>query len=123
MPSVLFVSHDADLCAVAARVLARAGWLVTTAVHAGHATLACIDEGMFDLLVIENQMAEGSGLAVAERLRRYCPDFQVVRMCDAGTATPVDGSVLVRPFFADDLVRTMVAAGDLAQARRGATSL
>ena len=37
---ILFVSPDGDLRAVASRVLARAGWEVTTAAHAGHASLA-----------------------------------------------------------------------------------
>jgi DNA-binding NtrC family response regulator len=122
MSSVLFVSHDADLCAVAARVLAKAGCGVTTALHAGHASLACMYANTFDVLIIENQMAEGPGLAIAERLRRYCPDLQVVRMCDAGAAISDEGIALSRPFTADDLIQAMVDAADLAQARRGATS-
>jgi|SRR5438105_8842888 len=122
MSSVLFVSHDADLCAVAARVLAKAGCFVRTAPHAGHASLACMHDGAFDVLVIENHMPEGSGLAIAERLRRYCPHLQVVRMCDTGTTIANAGIALVRPFDADDLIRAMADAADLAQMRRGATS-
>jgi CheY-like chemotaxis protein len=122
MPSVLFVSHDVDLCAVAARVLTRSGSAVTVAAHGGHASLACMDRGPFDVMIIENQMPEGSGHAIAERLRRYCPDMQVVRMSDtAGSGFQDDDLPLVRPFTADDLIQATVAAADPAQARRGAT--
>jgi CheY-like chemotaxis protein len=122
MPSVLFVSHDVNLCAVAARVLARAGCFVSVATHGGHASLACLEHDGFDVLVIENQMPEGSGLGIAERLRRYCPDLQVVRMCDDdGSAVSSEERTLVRPFIADDLIEATVNAADPIQARRGAT--
>ena len=102
--------------------VAKAGCFVRTAPHAGHASLACMHDGAFDVLVIENHMPEGSGLAIAERLRRYCPHLQVVRMCDTGTTIANAGIALVRPFDADDLIRAMADAADLAQMRRGATS-
>ena len=121
MSSVLFVSHDVDLCAVAARVLARAGCRVAVATHGGHASLACVEHGGFDVLIIENQMPEGSGLGIAERLRRYCPELQVVRMCDDGSAVSSEETTLVRPFTAGDLIEAAVDAADPVQARRGAT--
>jgi CheY-like chemotaxis protein len=120
MSSVLFVSHDVDLCAVAARVLAKAGCRVALATHGGHATLACVEHGGFDVLIIENQMPEGSGLGIAERLRRYCPELQVVLMSDERSAVSSEGTV-VRPFIADDLIAAAVDAADPVQARRGAT--
>jgi CheY-like chemotaxis protein len=117
MPTVLFVSHDADLRAVAARVLIGAGCLVTSAAHAGHASLACMAREHFDVLVIEDQMADGSGAAIADRLRRYCPDVQVVRMCDATPAAGAEGVAVVRPFTADDLISAIVDAADYARRR------
>ena len=102
MTSVLFVSHDGDLRAVAARVLERAGLQVETVAHGGHALLACVERGAFDVLVIEDELPEGSGSDIAARLRRDCPDLHVVRMCDA--ARPGDGVAVVRPFTADDLI-------------------
>jgi len=114
MTSVLFVSHDADLRAVAARVLQRAGFQVKCAAHGGHALLACVEQGAIDVLVIENELPEGSGAAIAARLRRHNPDMDVVRMCD-GRATPGgEGIAVVRPFTADDLI-------DAVQVRRRAT--
>jgi len=110
MPSVLFVSHDGNLRAAAGRALARRGLAVTQAAHGGHALLACVERGAFDALVIEHEMPEGPGSAIAARLRRHCPDLHVVRMCDA----PVEdgeGIAVVRPFTADDLI-------DAVQARR-----
>jgi DNA-binding NtrC family response regulator len=104
MPTVLFVSHDADLRAVASRVLTMAGCGVTAAAHAGHASLACLQRDRFDVLVIEEEMADGSGAAIAERIRRYCPDVEVVRMCDAPPATRSGDVTVVRPFTADDLI-------------------
>jgi DNA-binding NtrC family response regulator len=119
MPRVLFVSHDADLRAVASRVLVKAGCDVTAAAHAGHASLACMERG-FDVMVIEDRMADGSGAIVAARLRRYCPEAQVVWMCDSASAAPTEGVAVVRPFMADDLIGAVAAAADYA--RRGATT-
>ena len=103
MQSVLFVSHDADLRAVAARVLERAGFGVKAVAHGGHALLACVERGTFDVLVIENELPEGPGAAIAGRLRRHCPGLHVVRMCDRAEA-PLEGIAVVRPFTADDLI-------------------
>src|SRR5437763_203128 len=102
MASILFVSHDADLRAVAARALARAGFDVKTVAHGGHALLACVERGAFDVLVIEHELPEGAGGAIAARLRRHCPSMRVIRMCDA--AAPGYGRAVVRPFTADDLL-------------------
>ena len=82
MASVLFVSHDADLRAVAARVLERAGFDVRTAAHGGHALLACVERAAFDVLVVEQTLPEGAGESVAARLRRHCPGLRAFMMCD-----------------------------------------
>jgi CheY-like chemotaxis protein len=116
MPSLLFVSHDADLRAVASRVLQREGWSVTAVEHGGHAFLACVENPVFEVLVIENDLPEGPGAAVARRLRRYFPQMEVVRMCDRAADPAGLGSAVVRPFVADDLI-------DAIQTRRRATSL
>jgi DNA-binding response OmpR family regulator len=103
MESVLFVSHDADLRAVAARVLTRAGFRVRTAAHGGHALLACVEAGSVDVLVIEHELPEGPGSTIGARLRRHCPDVHIVRMCDGAPAAG-EGIAVVRPFTADDLI-------------------
>ena len=104
MTSVLFVSHDADLCAVAARVLERSGFEVRAAAHGGHALLACVERGAFDVVVVEQTLPEGRGEAVAARLRRHCPGLLTVLMCDHAPGEPAEGVAVVRPFTADDLI-------------------
>jgi DNA-binding NtrC family response regulator len=121
MLSILFLSHDSDLRAAARRGLERAGCSVATAAHGGHATLAlaCRD---IDVLVVENELPEGSGKSVAARLRRYCPGLAVVVMCNRRSIVPADEIAVVRPFTADDLLDGIVNAA-ARQALRGATSL
>jgi CheY-like chemotaxis protein len=119
MSTVLFVSPDADLRAVASRVLEKAGCKVTAAAHAGHASLACMEGEAFDVLVIEDQMPDGLSETIANRVRRYYPDVQVVRMCDATPAAAAEGMAVVRPFTADDLIAAIASAKHYA--RRGAS--
>jgi DNA-binding response OmpR family regulator len=105
MTKVLFVSHDADLCAAAARALARVGFEVTAATHGGHALLECLQTD-FNVLVIEDRLPEGTGTRVAASLRRLAPGLRVIRLSDGPAATG-DGAVVRRPFTADDLVAAL----------------
>ncbi|MGH9410609.1 MAG: hypothetical protein ACRD1V_14275 [Vicinamibacterales bacterium] len=111
MSRVLFVSHDADLRAVAARVLTREGFDVTTAPHGGHALIACIHE-TFDALVVEDRLPEGPGAALAATLARHCPGLRLVRMGTAAArhVEQGDGVLLRRPFTADDLLAAIATA-------------
>jgi CheY-like chemotaxis protein len=114
MVTILFVSHDPDLRAVASRVLEKTGCTVSLAAHAGHASLACMHRQDFDVIVIEEQMPEASGAAITDRLRRYCPDVQVIRMCDeAAAGGDEQGRRLVRPFIADQLIEAVIKAAAL----------
>ena len=79
--SVLFVSHDPDLRAVASRVLVQAGCRVRVAAHSGHATLACI-ASTYDVLVVDRLMADGSSEAVADRFRSKYPEANIVWVGD-----------------------------------------
>jgi DNA-binding NtrC family response regulator len=114
MSKVLFVSHDPDLRDVASRVLQKVGHDVTTAAHAGHAFLACLERNAFDVLVIENEMADGSSAAIVEWVRRRCPALQVVRMCDPVTTVKGKGIAVVRPFTADDLIDAVIESASYA---------
>lgn len=115
-PTVLVVTSDADLRAVAARVLAGAGYRVLTASHGGHALLACMSAEGVDLLAAELSMDDMSGPALTTRLRRLCPGLRAVYFANAGTHE-CEG-VLVRPFTRDDLLVTLarVAAAPAARA-------
>lgn len=104
MSSILFASHDRDLCAVASRVLRKVGWQVTAVAHGGHALLACVEGRTFDVLVVEDQMPGDTGAAIAWRLRRYRPDIRVVYLQEHHARRESRGITVVRPFTADDLI-------------------
>jgi CheY-like chemotaxis protein len=108
MSRVLLVSHDADLRVVASRVLSKVGHTVTTAAHGGHASLACLNQDAFDVLVIENELPDGSSAAIIDRLRRDCPALQVVRLCQPVATIVGKGIAVVRPFTADDLIDAVI---------------
>jgi DNA-binding NtrC family response regulator len=120
MFSILILSHDADFRTTALRALTRVGCAVSTAVHSGHATLA-LARGGIDVLIVENDLPEGSGKSVAARLRQYCPGLAVVVMCDRRSIVPADEIAVVRPFTADDLFDAVLNAA-ARQALRGASS-
>jgi DNA-binding response OmpR family regulator len=109
MPQVLIVSNDTDYREVASRVLTNAGHDVTAVPHAGHALLACIQRPTTNVLVINENGADGPAGDVARRLRRYSRNLRVVCMCDRATAGNGDAT-LVRPFTADDLLAAVEAA-------------
>ena len=120
MTSVLFVSHDADLRAVASRVLMNAGCQMRVAAHAGHASLAC-SAATFDVLVVDRLMADGASAAVAERFRRLCPDGNIVWIGDSDPDGRAGDHAIARPFDAYDLIGAVSDACHYV--RRFATSL
>jgi CheY-like chemotaxis protein len=107
-PLVLLVTDDTELRKVSARVLGDLGYEVEDAPHGGHALLVCLNRTRVDVLVAEWAMADTSGPALAERLRRHHPRLPAVYLARSGT--PECEGVLVRPFTRDDLVRELEAA-------------
>lgn len=111
-PSVLVVTGDEALAGVCRSALEREGCAVTVASHSGHALLECLSGRRMDVLLTELSMPDGSGPALAERLRRYFPDLGTVYV--AGAGTPIESlDVLVRPFSRDALlarIRTAVTS-------------
>ena len=105
VPVVLVVTPDANLREASARVLTREGYRVLTAPHAGHALLACLQAGRVDMLAVELSMEDVSGPALAERLRRHCPDLRTMYFAQSGT--PECDGVIVRPFTRDDLLAAL----------------
>ena len=104
---ILFVSGNADLRAVAERVLEREGYQIMTASHSGHALLAGFECEHIDVLISELQLDGASGEAITASLRRYHPALRAVYMAESGT--PPRPGVVVRPFTRDDLVREIEA--------------
>jgi DNA-binding NtrC family response regulator len=119
MTSVLFVSHDADLRAVASRVLTNAGCRVRVAAHAGHASLACIASS-YNVLVVDREMADGSSAAVADRFQKKYPEGNIVWIGDSKTTGSKDALELelARPFDAYDLIAAVSDATCLHPASR-----
>ena len=107
-PVILVVTPAADLRAAVERVIGREGYRVLTAAHAGHAVLACLGAGRVDVLAAELSMDDVSGPALAERLRRHCPDMAAVFFANSGT--PECDGVIVRPFTRDDLLAALASA-------------
>ncbi len=106
-PVILVVTPDTNLREVSARVLTREGYRVLSAAHAGHAVLECLKAGRVDVLAVELSMDDMSGPALAERLRRQCPDL--VAMYFGKSGTPECEGVIVRPFTRDDLLAALPA--------------
>jgi DNA-binding response OmpR family regulator len=109
MPQVLIVSNDADYRAVASRVLTKAGHDVIAVPHAGHALIACIQRPTMNVLVINENGADGAARDVARRLKRYSGNLRIVCISD-GTATTAGDAAVIRPFTADDLLAAIDAA-------------
>ncbi len=108
-PKIAFVCEDNDLTAACTRVLREAGYDVEAREHSGHALLACL-EGRVDILVADLASDEGSGPALARRMRRYNPKLKAIFIARAGTVCGAVDDVLVRPFTRDDLLKRLAAA-------------
>jgi len=106
-PTVLLVTGDDDLRAVAGRVLAREGYRVVAAAHSGHALLASMTSGPIDVVATELRLDDMSGPALVERLRRHHPALQAIYLASSGT--PRGESTLVRPFNREDLLARLTA--------------
>ena len=106
--SILVAVSDPDLRAVTTRVLSNAGHRIVEARHSGHALLACLTGGRIDVLLTELRMEDGSGRALACRLRRHNPDLRCIYLSD----DPADRAhdVLVRPVTADNLIDALTGA-------------
>jgi DNA-binding response OmpR family regulator len=102
-PSVLLVTEDGALATACRGTLEQAGYEVRCASHSGHALLECLSGHRADVLLTELSMPDGSGPALAERLRRYYPQMQAVYFATSGTVVDA-GNVLVRPFSRDELL-------------------
>jgi DNA-binding response OmpR family regulator len=101
--TILLVTEDQTFGGACAQVLEEEGFAVMHARHSGHALLACLSGRPTDLLIAELSMEDGSGPALAERLKRHSPNLQSIYLAAAGRRA-ADPDVLVRPFTCADLL-------------------
>jgi DNA-binding response OmpR family regulator len=102
--TVLVVTDDTSFGEACARVLEEEGFAVMHARHSGHALLACLSGRPTDILIAELSMGDGSGPALAERLKRHSPNLSALFLAPAGTVANGPDSILVRPFTCSDLL-------------------
>jgi len=109
-PTVLVVTEDAALARACREMLPLEGFDVMAASHSGHAVLECLKGHRTDLLLTELTMPEGSGRALATRLRRYFPDMHTLYVARPGAAAYEEDDVLVRPFSSSELLARIRAS-------------
>jgi len=114
-PRVAVVAEDHELSEACARMLRQEGYAVETAPHSGHALLACLEGRPADVLIAELSMDEGSGPALARRMRRFNPNLRAIFIARRGVAAAAEG-VLVRPFTRHELLACLQADARGAQA-------
>ena len=83
------------------------GYSVSAVAHGGHAVLTSMQQAAFDVLIIEQRLADGRSRSIVERLRQWNPKVRALLLCDAGGTSPTD---LVRPFTADESAREAARA-------------
>ena len=97
------MTEDAALARACRETLPPEGYDVTAASHSGHALLELLQGHRADLLLTELSMPEGSGRALATRLRRYFPEMRTLYVARPGLARGT-ADVLVRPFSSGELL-------------------
>lgn len=100
--NVAVVTDDPDAAAACERILRSAGHRVRAARHSGHAHLLSLAGERIDVLLVELAMADGSGPALASRMRRHHPHLRCLYLAPAGC--PETPDLLVRPFSEADLL-------------------
>jgi DNA-binding response OmpR family regulator len=121
--SVLVADDDADICALVAAILTRAGFRAETA-DGGRSALAAAHKSAAALYVLDVRMPDVSGLDVCRELKRSLDPTAPVLLISAestlddlaaGYAAGCD-DYLPKPFSARELVRRVdqLLAGDVA---------
>jgi putative two-component system response regulator len=113
---VLVVDDDRQVLGLLRRILAGAGYAVSTAADVAQA-VASLERDAFDLLLCDVELPDGTGLAVVEHALSRWPHiaaFMVsglddVELADRALALGAFG-YLVKPFTANDVLRSVLSA-------------
>jgi CheY-like chemotaxis protein len=128
--TILVVEDDEAVRRIVERILRGAGYQVLGAQGGGDALLLCEKQrGAIDLLLTDVVMPHMSGLELAERVSRLCPELQVLymsghpdRVLDADAALAVGTHFVGKPLGAIVLARKVREVLDERGARQGQCS-
>ena len=108
---VLCVEDDHDTCDMLSFVMTDYEF---TAVHSIEAAEKAIDEGPFDLYVLDNWLPDGSGTELCQKIRNSGHDAPIIFTSAVGQRHEVDRAVaagadryLVKPYEPETLLRTV----------------
>ena len=108
---ILVIDDEAEIVEFVKDVLSAEGHEVATACN-GHAGVASVKAGTFDLVFTDLGMPDMTGWEVAERVRQLSPSSAVVLVTGWGATLDEDEvkrrgveAVLNKPFEIDELVR------------------
>ena len=127
--TVLVVDQDAEVRAVATRVLAAAGCRTLAAATAAEAQRLCVShEGDIEVVLLDAIVADGRGDALVEQLRELRPKLRAVMMSGypSGALTKVGGvrqDLLAKPFSPGELRAAVARVVDAAPAGQVAAPL
>lgn len=126
---VLVVDDDDAVCRALTRVLAGAGWTVTTAENAEEA-LSKVQTTMFDAIISDVSMPGGDGLTLLQEIRDYDLDVPVLLLTGEPTLARASLAIEygvyrfytkpVEPSTLTQAVASAIAVGRAARVRREA---
>jgi DNA-binding NtrC family response regulator len=113
MPRTLIVDDDPQLRATLRSLLEREGHQVESAETAGAAE-ACLQEGLYDLVITDLLLPDGSGIEIIKQIRSSTPDTPVIMLTGHGSVdTAVDAlklgaaDYITKPFRDSELLVTI----------------
>jgi len=116
MPNVLVVDDDPAIRVLLKAILEREGFAVVEAGD-GVQALACIEQGRFDVIIMDVMMPKLGGLEVLERLAQRAPAHRNVIVLTAAHPRQLEAmkrdcvhSVIRKPFDLEDLIGRIRAA-------------
>lgn len=118
-PSLLLVDDDAPFVSRLGRAMERRGFVVQTAESVAEGKVIAVSQRPA-YAVVDLRLEDGNGLDVVELLREIRPDARIVVLTGYGAIATAVAAVkigatdyLSKPADADDVVRALLAKGDL----------
>ncbi|MFH2054628.1 MAG: response regulator, partial [bacterium] len=113
MPKILIVDDDPQLCNILRNLLEHQGHQIETA-ETMTAANSVMDEALFDLVVTDLMLPDGSGIDIIKKISSTTPDTSVIMLTGHGSVdTAVDAlklgaaDYITKPFNNDELLTTI----------------